>query len=180
MSIARDSLHLKDHKKTAIFTLHEHLFKWVPRLPTMDQKQPRFDDSASFWELFGPGIADFFHPNIIMDEISIHSYSPKSYQHSAKWSAVAKNARVSWHSYDVHILGYPRNLPWKRSENQQGPLSGPTGVFERWICEKMAPHNAEKSLLLPRPTHCMPHICHAKIRTISQFVNQRQIVLQKR
>ncbi|XP_076235112.1 histone-lysine N-methyltransferase SETMAR-like [Calliopsis andreniformis] len=67
-----------------ITILHQHLgmkklsSKWVPRFLTMEQKQQRIDGSERCLALFTRNKKEFLRRCVIMDETSIHHYTPES------------------------------------------------------------------------------------------------------
>ena len=84
--------------KGSVFTiLHESLgmrklfSKWVPCLPTLDQKQHRVKDSERCFELFKRGKKDFLHRYMTMDETWIHHYTPETKRSSAEWTAAGES-----------------------------------------------------------------------------------------
>ena len=76
--------------------LHVHssmrklLWKWVPRLLTVDQKRQRVVDSKRCLELFRKNKPNFLRQYATMDETWIHHYTPESKRSSAQWTAVGE------------------------------------------------------------------------------------------
>ena len=65
--------------------------KWVPRLPTVDQKQQRVDDLEHCLQLFQRSKKGFWRKYVRMEETWIHHFTPKSNQLSAVWKAAGEN-----------------------------------------------------------------------------------------
>ena len=107
--------------------LHEHLsmrkllWKWVPRLLTVDQKRQRVVDPERCLELFRRNKPNFLRRYVTMDETWIHHYTPKSKRSSAEWTAVGEKrpkrpktqmwagkvmASVFWDAHEVLFMEY--------------------------------------------------------------------------
>ena len=81
---------LKISEGCAFTILHEHssmgklCSKWLPYLFTVDQKQPRVDDSERCLQQFQHNKKDFLHKYVTMDETWIHHFTRESNQQSAE------------------------------------------------------------------------------------------------
>jgi hypothetical protein len=80
------------------YVLHEELDmkklceRWVPRLPTADQKRTHTKISEQSLEHFNKNKTDFVRPFNTMDETWIHHYTPESKQQSKQWTEASCSA----------------------------------------------------------------------------------------
>lgn len=66
--------------------------RWVPRLPTMEQKQHHEDVSIERLAMFHSNKAEFLRRFITMDETWVHLFTPETKHQSKQWTARGESA----------------------------------------------------------------------------------------
>ena len=115
----------------SVFTiLHESLgmrklfSKWVPRLPTPDQKYQRFEDSKRCLKLSKRDKKNFLRRHVTMNETWIQHYTSETKGLSAEWTAAGESrlkrpetqqwavkfmASVFWDAHGILFIDYLEN-----------------------------------------------------------------------
>jgi hypothetical protein len=76
--------------------VHEYLgmtklsARWVPRLPTVDNKRDRMATSKQSCDLFKRNPKEFLRRFVTVDETWIHHYMPEMKEESKRWTSPGK------------------------------------------------------------------------------------------